>query len=110
MKWTKTVLIQMESLIMQGNSNKEIAEIFGTKTEYVINARSRFGLTEVKLKGVASKDRCFANSNGVTCTALRVKNCEDCTFFKTLEQKLIDDEKSRKRLGSLKGKIINVFN
>lgn len=45
--------------------------------------------------------RCFAD-NGKGCTALKVKNCEGCNFFKTVEQKAKDDEKTRKRLANLK--------
>lgn len=45
--------------------------------------------------------RCFAD-NGKSCTALKMKKCEGCSFFKTTEQKRKDDERTRKRLASLK--------
>lgn len=45
--------------------------------------------------------RCFAD-NGKICTALKVKSCKDCNFFKTVEQKARDVEKARKRLANLK--------
>lgn len=53
-------------------------------------------------------DKCLAD-NGTKCTALRIKNCNGCNFFKTEEQKAKDDEKTRKRLDSMKDKCINIL-
>lgn len=62
----------------------------------------------VRLLGGVTMEKCFAD-NGRSCTALRIKNCEGCNFFKTLEQKIKDDEKTRKRLDSMKDKCINIL-
>lgn len=61
--------------------------------------------------------KCFAdvptNSKGAGgkkgCAALIVKKCEGCAFFKTVKQKRIDDEKTKKRLESTKAKVINIL-
>lgn len=53
-------------------------------------------------------DKCFAD-NGPKCTALNDKNCNGCAFFKTLEQKSKDDERTRIRLESNKSKVINIL-
>lgn len=52
--------------------------------------------------------KCFAD-NGKGCTALRIKNCTGCDFFKTLEQKAKDDERTRQRLKHLENKCINIL-
>ena len=121
MKWTNEVKEKIRELAMDGKSNKEIAEILGTKTEYIRNARSRFGLTNEKIGIVKeveiSKDRCFAdvptNSKGAGgkkgCAALVIKECKGCAFFKTVEQKAKDDERTKKRLESLRAKAVNIF-
>lgn len=62
-------------------------------------------------------DKCFADvSKDILgpggkkgCTALRIKNCTGCNFFKTLEQKAKDDERTRQRLKHLENKCINIL-
>lgn len=112
MKWTNEVKEKIRELAMEGKSNKEIAEILGTKTEYIRNARSRFGLTNEKIGIVKEveipKDGCFAD-NGKICTALKKKQCGGCNFFKTVEQKSKDDSRTKKRLESLKDKVVNIY-
>lgn len=64
---------------------------------------------------------CFAD-NVKSCAALKDKQCHreyskiekrfnyyDCVFFKSLEQKIIDDERTEKRLESIKSKAINIL-
>ena len=43
------------------------------------------------------------------CAALTVKDCDNCAFFKTIEQKIKDDERTKKRLDSLKDKVVNIY-
>ncbi|WP_312907281.1 hypothetical protein [Tissierella praeacuta] len=52
--------------------------------------------------------KCFAD-DGTICTALKVKECRGCAFFKTTEQKIKDDERTKKRLDSLKDKTVNTY-
>jgi hypothetical protein len=43
---------------------------------------------------------CFAHRRG-SCTALKVKKCEGCSFYKTKEQFELDQQRSMKRILSL---------
>lgn len=52
--------------------------------------------------------KCFADI-GNMCTALKVKECEGCNFFKTNEQRFKEEENTRERLSSLKNKSINIL-
>jgi len=48
--------------------------------------------------------KCFADvgvKGAKGCAALTEKQCDNCPFFKTVEQKRIDDMKIFKRLNSL---------
>lgn len=56
-------------------------------------------------------DRCFADiGKGIAgCSALNKKYCEGCAFFKTVEQKRKDDDKTKRRLDSMKDKVINIL-
>ena len=48
--------------------------------------------------------KCFADvgvKGAKGCAALTKKQCDNCPFFKTVEQKRIDDMKILKRLNSL---------
>lgn len=48
--------------------------------------------------------KCFADvglKGAKGCAALKEKQCDNCAFFKTVEQKRIDDVKILKRLKSL---------
>lgn len=45
-------------------------------------------------------ENCFAYKNN-RCTALKVKNCEGCNFYKTKDQQLNDKERARQRVLSL---------
>lgn len=52
---------------------------------------------------------CFAYKNG-KCTALKVKDCEACNFYKTKEQSKIDREKAMKRILSLDKGVVELIN
>lgn len=48
--------------------------------------------------------KCFADvgvKGAKSCAALTEKQCDNCAFYKTVEQKRIDDMKTLKRLKSL---------
>jgi len=48
--------------------------------------------------------KCFADvgvKGAKGCAALKEKQCDNCPFYKTVEQKRIDDMKIFKRLNSL---------
>lgn len=42
-----------------------------------------------------NKSGCFANRGIARCTILITKNCQNCSFFKTLEQYKSDRERYR---------------
>ena len=46
---------------------------------------------------------CFAYKRN-SCIALKVKQCEDCSFYKTKEQYLLDQEKALERIRGLDAK------
>lgn len=41
---------------------------------------------------------------GDYCTALKELNCNGCSFYKSTEEKLLDDERTRNRLKSINWK------
>ena len=43
---------------------------------------------------------CFANK-GVLCSALMIKSCQNCVFFKTTEQVEEERQRAKKRLENL---------
>lgn len=43
---------------------------------------------------------CFANK-GFTCNALKIKKCDNCSFYKTKEQLKVETDRSMKRILSL---------
>ena len=48
--------------------------------------------------------KCFADAGlkgAKGCSILKEKQCDNCPFYKTVEQKRIDDMKTLKRLNSL---------
>lgn len=52
---------------------------------------------------------CFAYKNN-RCTALIVKNCEGCNFYKTKDQQVKDKEKAMERILSLDKEVVDHIN
>ncbi|CAK7002590.1 hypothetical protein [Tissierella sp.] len=56
--------------------------------------------------------KCFAD-NGKKCTALRIKDCKGCVFFKTQEQVEESEKKAMDRINSLgeyiENNVINTY-
>lgn len=70
-------------------------------------AGAKKGLNK-EIKRLKDED-CFAYKNN-RCTALIVKKCEDCNFYKTKDQSKLDKERAMERILSLDNEVIEHIN